>query len=107
MNNDLVYTTQNDVHKIVKILNIEFVDFSRVDGFPIFKLLKESKWDKYKDFFEAEIIQTLEDHSVAYMNPPQPVVPNPPTGFRVIKIVKWSPRFFREKKLNRILNERV
>jgi len=51
---------KNEVKQIEKTFSIEFIGFSRIDGYPFFRVKNENV-DELKEYFKLEFIPLLED----------------------------------------------
>ena len=99
---NFVYTKEEDGIRISKHIGAEYIDCSRIDGYPMMLIKKD--WDYYRKWIKAELVRPLVDNLPVYMG--YPITPNIYEGKLVIKITEHDPELFnynvREEKLKRL-----
>lgn len=94
--NHLNLHDKNEVKQIEKIFSIEFIGFSRIDGYPFFTIQKE-QIDELKEYFKLELVSLLEDQ-----------IPGFPAGKKdrfILKIVECNKHYqqhVRKEKLQHL-----
>jgi hypothetical protein len=87
---------KNEIKQIEKIFSIEFIGFSRLDGYPYFRV-KNKNVDELKEYFKMEIVSLLEDQ-----------IPGFPAGQKdifILKIVECNKHYIqhiRKEKLQHL-----